>query len=151
MGELDQVTVRITNIDGVDGAERTGTHHRSLLDRNAACTQMRDDSIEGLSDHQAYIHRARRGMRRDGGNVLQPSTPSRAVPMKLLLSSIVVKLSAPSGRCAMQPYPHAVSASAITVAACRYPFGARNSGLIVISAVTIVSSMAVTRKPKSPG
>ena len=45
--------------------------------------------------------------------------PSSAVRRKLVLSSIVVKPVAPSGRLRMQPYPQDVSASAIRVAAWR--------------------------------
>src|SRR5215210_3407358 len=45
--------------------------------------------------------------------------PPRLVPTKLLFSSMVVKLSAPSGRFTNVPYPHEVSARATTVAACR--------------------------------
>src|SRR3984885_12595356 len=55
----------------------------------------------------------------------QLTPPDSAVPRKLVFSSIVVKPAAPSGNDTMQPYPHAVSARATTVAACKYPFGAR--------------------------
>src|SRR5438874_9195654 len=56
---------------------------------------------------------------RCAGFAMHVSVPSRAVPRKLVFSSIVVKLSAPGGKCATQPYPHAVSASATIVAACK--------------------------------
>src|SRR5439155_27019518 len=50
---------------------------------------------------------------------VQDSVPSSAVPRKFVLSSIVVKPYAPSGRDAIQPYPRAESASPTTAAACR--------------------------------
>src|SRR5437016_8305913 len=51
-------------------------------------------------------------------------SPAAAVPMKFDLSSRVVNPVAPTGREATQPYPHDVSARAITVAAWRKPLGA---------------------------
>lgn len=55
----------------------------------------------------------------------QATPPSRAVPMKLDFSSAVVKPVAPSGSAARAPNPQAESASAMTLAACRKPLGAR--------------------------
>ena len=49
----------------------------------------------------------------------QTIAPSRTVPRKFALSSIVVNPVAPSGSTSRQPKPQAVSASPTTVAACR--------------------------------
>jgi len=73
--------------------------------------------------------------------------PSRAVLKKFALSTMVVKFSAPAGRCAMHPKPKAVSAKATTVAACRNPLAATKSRRMSSSAVSRPSSIAMTRNP----
>lgn len=81
----------------------------------------------------------------------QAIAPCRVVAKKFDLSSIVVKLSAPSGSEATVPYPAQVSASAMIVAACKYPFGARNSGRISTRASADPCSIRVNSSPNNSG
>src|SRR5947209_156245 len=71
--------------------------------------------------------------------------------MKFTFSSTVVKPERPSGNDALHPIPQHESASATTVAACRKPLGARNSGLRSMRASTCPLSTTSSSMPKRPG
>src|SRR3954453_7521140 len=64
---------------------------------------------------------------------------------------MVVKPTDPSGSRARVARPHAVSASPTTVAACRYPLGARTSGRTSSRPSMRPGSCAVNAMPSSPG
>ena len=72
----------------------------------------------------------------------QMTAPSRTVPRKFVFNSIVVNPVASGGMFASVAYPQLVSAMATTLAAWRYPFGARSS--------SCTSSREVTTPGRTP-
>src|SRR5437870_2462065 len=58
--DLDQVLVGVADIDGLDGADRTGARPGPGDDRHAAAREMRGDLGERRLGDEAQIARARR-------------------------------------------------------------------------------------------
>lgn len=55
LGNLDQVEVRIAQIDRPNGTGRTGAHHRAVHDDLAFASQLRHHFVEGSAGDEAQI------------------------------------------------------------------------------------------------
>ncbi len=117
-------------------------HHLRAAEQRqrTAARRMRDDRVPDLR-RAPLVHGADRRP--------QPAFGRGAEEVRLELDG--GEVAGAAGRCAIVAKPAPVSASAITEAACRKPFGVRNSGRTSYSMTSRPSDSSVTSQPNQPG